>query len=140
VRGRRREDVDATRDELQYGLRVSTNQQGASAVLVHHRIGESRAGDGQVEAPLTSRSVYWIASAEPMPRVQDERGIPIPDRALDLKVKDYRRTLAKLRADRDGHRRRVGSGTTPLPCSRSPRAAITLASAPASPPCSSSSW
>ena len=32
-------------------------------------------------SPLTSRSVYRIASAEPIPRMQDERGIPILDSA-----------------------------------------------------------
>jgi len=32
-------------------------------------------------SPLTSRSVYRIASAEPIPRMQGERGIPILDSA-----------------------------------------------------------
>src|SRR3989442_10358954 len=51
----------------------------SSTAYVSQRL--SHAGDGQVEAPLTSRSVYRIASAEPIPRVQDERGIPILDSA-----------------------------------------------------------
>ena len=39
----------------------SGSQEGVSAVFVHHRISEtSRAGDGQVGAPLTSRSVHRL--------------------------------------------------------------------------------